>query len=129
MEIDQETIIQIQMMEHETNHLNEQLQIIEHNNREMSNLIDSINEISKKETKEIMIDLGKRIFIPVDIKDKKLIVDVGKGNFVKKSTEDTKKSIEEEKNKLIENKNAILKRLNELQEDMQKIINEIESKN
>lgn len=128
MELEQETIFKIQMMEQEINHLNEQIQIIDQNNEYMNNLLETINEIDKNETKEIMVDLGKRIFIPVEIKERKLFVDVGKGNFVKKSMKETKDVIETEKMKLIESKNNIIIRLNHLNEEMENIIEEIEMK-
>lgn len=128
MELEQETIIKIQMIEQEINQLNEQLQIIEQNDEYMNGLVETINEIDKNETKEIMVDLGKRIFIPVEIKERKLFVDVGKGNFVKKSIKETKNIIETEKMKLIESKNEIIKRLNHLNEEMENMIKEIEMK-
>ena len=33
----------------------------------------TINELKKKETKEILANIGKKIYLPVEIKDKKLI--------------------------------------------------------
>ena len=128
MELEQETIIKIQMMEQEINNLNEHLQIIEQNNGYMNGLVDTINEIDKNETKEIMVDLGKRIFIPVEIKERKLFLDVGKGNFVKKSLKETKDIIDAEKMKLIDSKNEIIRRLNQLNEEMENMIKEIENK-
>lgn len=126
MELEQETIFKIQMMEQEINQLNEQLQIIDQNNEHMSSLLETINELDKNETKDIMVDLGRRIFIPVEIKEMKLFLDVGKGNFVKKSMKETKEVIETEKMKLIESRNNIIIRLNQLNEEMENIIKEIE---
>ena len=128
MGLEQETIIKIQMMEQEINNLNEHLQIIEQNNGYMNGLVDTINEIDKNETKEIMVDLGKRIFIPVEIKERKLFLDVGKGNFVKKSLKETKDIIDAEKMKLIDSKNEIIRGLNQLNEEMENMIKEIENK-
>jgi prefoldin alpha subunit len=124
--MDQEAIMKIQMMEQETNSLNEQLKMVDSNVAEMNDLIASLEEIDSTDTKEIMANLGKRIFIPVDIREKKLIVEVGKGNFVKKSVGDTKKIVVEESDKLAEAKNQIMSRLNELQEDMNKMIMEFQ---
>lgn len=128
MELEQETILKIQMMEQEINQLNEQIQIVDHNNEYMNSLLETINEIDKDETNDIMVDLGKRIFIPVEIKKRKLFLDVGKGNFVKKSMKETKEVIETEKMKLIESKNNIIIRLNQLNEEMENMIKEIEMK-
>ena len=124
--MDQEAIMKIQMMEQETNQLNEQLKSVDQNVSEMNDLKASLEEIESNDNKEIMANLGKRIFIPVDIKEKSLIVEVGKGNFVKKSVPDTKKIVDEENDKLMEAKNQIMGRLDELQNDMNKMIMEFQ---
>ena len=123
----QEQIIRIQMMEQEVNQLNQQLELIEQNVKEMNELIGSLNEIGKKDNNEILANLGKRIFIPVIIKDKNLIVEVGKGNFVKKSVSETKDIIEKETEKLMEGKNQIIERLNSLQIEMNSLVNDIQN--
>jgi len=123
----QEQIIQIQMMEQEVNQLNQQLQLIEQNIKEMNELLESLEEIGNEENKDILANLGKRIFIPVEIKDKNLIVEVGKGNFVKKSVPETKEVIEREVSKLIDGKNQIMERLTSLQIEMNNLIMQIES--
>jgi prefoldin alpha subunit len=124
--MDQEAIMKIQMMEQETNQLNEQLKMVDQNVIEMKDLKASLDEIDSNENKEIMANLGKRIFIPVDIREKSLIVEVGNGNFVKKSVPDTKKIVDEEGDKLMEAKNQIMGRLDELQNDMNKMIMEFQ---
>ena len=124
--MDQEAIMKIQMMEQETNQLNEQLKAVDQNTAEMNDLIASLEEIDGSDNKEIMANLGKRIFIPVDIREKKLIVEVGKGNFVKKSVSDTKKVVQEENDKLADAKNQIMGRLDELQNDMNEMIMEFQ---
>ena len=112
------------MMEQEVNQLNQQLQLIEQNIAEMSELKASLDEIGVK--KEIMANLGKRIYIPVEIKEDKLIVDVGKENFVKKSVNETKEIVERESGKLNDGKNEIMERLESLQSEMNRMIMEIQ---
>lgn len=124
--MDQEAIMKIQMMEQETNQLNEQLKSVDQNVAEMNDLKASLEEIESNDNKEIMANLGKRIFLPVDIRDKSLIVEVGKGNFVKKSVGDTKKIVDEESDKLMDAKNQIMGRLDELQNEMNKMIMEFQ---
>jgi len=114
----QEQIMQIQMMEQEVNQLNQQLQLIEQNIKEMGELSESLEEIGNEKNKDILANLGKRIFIPVEIKDRKLIVEVGKGNFVKKSVSETKEVIERESKKLMEGRAQIMERLTSLQMEM-----------
>lgn len=121
----QEQIIQIQLMDQEVNHLNEQLKIVEQNISEMNELIKSLNEIEKED--DILANLGKRIYIPVKIKEKELIVDVGKGILIRKAIPETKELIKEQVGKLIEGKNQIMERLEILQKEMERLIGVVES--
>jgi prefoldin alpha subunit len=124
--MDQEAIMKIQMMEQETTQLNEQLKMVDQNVSEMNDLKASLDEIEKNDNKEIMANLGKRIFLPVDIRDKNLIVEVGKGNFVKKSVVETKKVVDEESDKLNEAKIQIMGRLDDMQNEMNQMIMEFQ---
>ena len=74
----------------------------------------------------ILANLGKKIYIPVEIKDKKLIVEVGKGNFVKKNIADTKKIIDEQIERLSDGRGQVMSLLGELQGEMMKMVGEIE---
>jgi len=123
--MDQEQIIRIQMMEQEVNQLNEQLKLIDQNIIDMNELKESLDEIAKG-GKDILANLGKRIYIPVEIKDKNLIVEVGKGNFVKKSIEDTKAISEDQIQKLNEAKTQIMGKLDELQGEMTILFGELQ---
>lgn len=125
----QEQIIQIQLIDQEVNQLNEQLKLIELNVHEMNELNLSLNEIDSldnKKDKEILANLGRKIYLPVIIKDNKLIVEVGKNNFVKKSIPETKKIVDDQIERLNDAKYQIIERLNELQIGMDNLIGEIE---
>ena len=124
MELNQKQIMKIQMMEQEVNYLNQQLQLIDENIKEMTQISDSLGEIKKGN--EILSNLGKKIYLPVEVKDDKLIVEVGRGNYVKKSISETKEILERENNKLMEGKGKIIERLNFLQEEMSKMLMELQ---
>jgi len=112
----QEQIIQMQALEQEADTLNQQLQLIEQNLSEIKDLGVSLDEIEKKENKEILVNIGKKIYLPVEIKDNNFFVEIGKGNFVKKTNPEAKKIIKEQIKKLGLGKEEITKRLNELQQ-------------
>ncbi|MFA7707802.1 MAG: prefoldin subunit alpha [Candidatus Pacearchaeota archaeon] len=114
--MEQQQIIQMQALEQEADALNQQLQMIEQNLSEIQELKVGLEEIEKKENKEILTNLGKRIYLPVEIKDKNLFVEVGKGNFVKKTIPETKELIEEQIKKLIIGKEDVVRNLDDLQE-------------
>jgi prefoldin alpha subunit len=128
--MNQEQIMQLQMIEHEANQLNHQFQLIEQNINEMQKLDESltaIDNIEKTENEEILIDIGKKIFVPVKIKEKNLVVDVGNKNFVKKNISETKVIIEDQIKKLIAAKTEIMERLQDLEMNMNQIIQNINS--
>ena len=124
--MDQQQIMQVQMMEQEGQQLNQQLQLIEQNVSEMQELELSLEDINKEESKEILANLGKGIYIPVEIKDKKLIVEIGKKNFVKKTIPETKEIIKEQLEKLIGAKAQIVERLDALQIEIQGLMQSIQ---
>ena len=124
--MNQQQIMQIQMMEQEGQQLSQQLQLIEQNTFDMQELELSLEEINKKESKEILANLGKGIYIPVEIKDKKLIVEVGKKNFVKKTISETKDIIMEQMVKLVSAKTQILDRLEVLQIEIHGLMQNIQ---
>lgn len=115
------------MMEQEGQQLNEQLQMIEQSVKEMMELKGSLDEIERGKSNDILANLGKRIYIPVEIKDKNLIVEVGRGNFVKKSIPETQSVIDEQIGRLSEGRGQIMGRLGELQGEMMQMVQSFES--
>lgn len=126
--MNQEQIMQIQMLEQEANQFNQQLQIIEQNVIEMQELETSLLELDSGENKEILANIGKRIYLPVEIKDKKpkLIVEVGKGNFVEKSISDTITIIKNQIERLAEARTEVSERIEQLQQEMIHLMGQIE---
>ena len=122
----QEQLMQLQMIEQEAEQFTKQSELIEQNISEMEELRASLEELEDKETKEILANLGKKIYIPVEIKDKTLIVEVGNKNFVKKSIPETKILIDEQLKRLLAAKSQIIERLEVMQKDMEIIMNEIQ---
>ncbi|MEN9626215.1 MAG: hypothetical protein RL557_543 [archaeon] len=123
----QEYISQVQRVEQELNALNQQFQLIENNLHELQSLYESLRELEKKESKEMLVNIGKQIFLPVSLRESACIVDVGKNNLVKKSIPETKKIVEEQLKKLQEGKNAVMERIETLDTTMEQLVQEIEN--
>lgn len=119
--------MQIQMMEQESNQLSQQMQMIEQNINEMVELNASLDELEKYKEGEMLVNIGKRIYLPVSAKPEKLIVEVGKGNLVEKSVSEAKEIVEEQIGKLNMGKMQVSGRLGELQEEMMNMVGEIEA--
>jgi prefoldin alpha subunit len=124
--MNQEQLMKFQMIEQEAQQLNQQLQLIEQNISEIFEIKTSLEEIEKKESKEILANLGKKIYIPVEIKEKHLIVEVGNKKLVKKSFSETKELVSEQLNKLDQAKMHISNRLESLQSEAERLMLEME---
>ena len=122
--MDQQDIMKIQMMEQEVNQLNEQLKIVEQNVGEMNSLKDSLSEIEGENN--MLANLGKKIYVPVEIKDKKLIVDIGNNVLIKKSIPDTMELVEKQTGGLMEVQAQIMERLKLLEGEMGELIKAIQ---
>lgn len=124
--MNQEKILQMQIIEQEFNQFSQQLELIDQNILEMQELKRSLAEVEKDNSKEILASLGRGIYIPVEIKDKKLIVEIGKKNLIKKTIPETINLIEEQINKLSIGKESIRRKLEDLQDEIENIASEDE---
>jgi len=122
--MNKEQMIQLQIIEQEVNQLNQQSELIEQNLGEMNDLKEGLGFIEDENTKEILVNIGKKIFLPVEIKSRELIVEVGNKNLVNKSVSETKELVEKQIEKLESAKMQIGSRLEELEKDMNCIIRE-----
>ena len=123
----QEQIMKLQIIEQEAEKFNQQLKLIEENLSEFEELKSGLEELEKNESKEILANLGKKIYIPVEIKDKNLIVEVGQKTFVKKTIPEARKIIEEQIEKFNFGKEQITRNLEALQAEAERLVEEIES--
>ena len=119
--MNQEQLIQFQAIEQEAQQLEQQLQLVEQSLIEMQNLSSSLDELEKTDKKEILANIGRGIYIPAEIKDKTLTVEVGNKVFVKKSIAETKKIIEDQVEKL----DSVREQISDRIEDLRKEVNQL----
>ena len=120
--MNQEQLIQLQVIEQETQQLEQQLQLIEQSLIEMQNLSSSLDELEKTDKKEIFANIGRGIYIPAEIKDKTLSVEVGNKVFVKKSIPETKEIIEDQVQKLGSVREQISDRIEDLRTEVNQLM-------
>ena len=120
--MNQEQLIQLQVIEQEAQQLEQQSQLVQQNLVEMQNLIASLDEIDKTDKKEILASIGRGIYIPAEIKDKTLSVEVGNKIFVKKSISETSKIIEEQIEKLNSAREQIEDKIEELRYEVNQVM-------
>jgi len=121
--MNQQQLIQIQVIEQEANQLEQQLQFIEQHLMELRELNSGLDELESSKEKKIFANLGKGIYVPAEIKNKDLIVEVGKKNFVKKSIPEAKEVIKDQIVKLDSVKQQIIGRIGDLQVEMRGLMN------
>jgi prefoldin alpha subunit len=124
--MNQEQIFQIQLIEQESNQLNQQLELIQQNMIELQELKLSLGEIKNTKQTEFLVNIGKRIYAPVEIKDKRLIIEVGNKTFIRKDIDGTIEIIDEQLKKLENANNKIMINLTSLQEQANRLMLDIE---
>lgn len=138
MEINQEEILhKLNVIEQRIQQIQQQLQAIEEGVSDIKILEKGLDELKLNEFddsngKEIMASLGRGIFVNAKIISDKVTVDVGGGNFVKKSSEETKKLLRTQLVKLGKLKKDLKKDLEKNEEEFGNLIEEfkdLEDKN
>ena len=96
----EEMMAKFGMIEQQIRQIHQQLEIIERNIIEMNSLSIGLDELKGSVGKEMFSPIGKGIFVKAKIISDELNVDIGNGNFIKKSIDDTKELIGEQIKKL-----------------------------
>ncbi|MEK6871887.1 MAG: prefoldin subunit alpha [Nanoarchaeota archaeon] len=125
--MEQALVNHLQRMEADMSYLQEQFNLFEQTMHEMKILLESLNELEKNNSQELLVNIGRRLYVPVSLKEKSIIVDVGKNTFVKKNIPETKKIIDEQLINLMKGKGQIMEQMNALHEEIEQLLNKIES--
>ncbi len=126
MENEQELIMKLSMFEQQIQQLQQQIEAINRGMVELSSLGMGLDELVNGKDKEIFAPVGRGIFANAKLISEKLNVDVGGGNFVKKSIPETKELINEQIEKLEEVKKELEENLEKIGEEFNRMMNEVE---
>lgn len=119
----QEQFLQIAQINQEAEKLEQQINLIDQQIRELEAVKQSIEELAIKQIgSEILTNLGKGIFVKTETKSKELFVNVGRETMIKKTPEETLKIIGEQMIKLASGRENFLERVQDLQGRMNSII-------
>ena len=102
------------IFEREITQIQKELQAIEGAILDLNQIKLGLDEISGKKGNEILAALGRGVFLKAKIESDEPLVDVGEGNFVKKTVPETKKLIDEQVKKLDGVKNDLEKELDKI---------------
>ena len=116
--MDKELEEKFRVYESEIMQIQEQMRAIEQASVELKNLNLDFEELPSKVGKEILASIGRGIFVKAKLLSDELTVDIGSGNFVKKTVSETKTLIEEQIKKLDEMNLELDKELGRINEEL-----------
>jgi len=120
--MEEELEIKLGMFEQQIMQLQQQLQAINQANFEITKLNQGLDDLIGSKDKEILASLGKGIFANAKLASEDLVVDIGEGNFVKKSIPETKKIIEKQLVKLEDVRKEIEENLVKIDKEMTQLV-------
>jgi len=118
----QELLFKLSMFEQHIQQLQQQLEAVNQGISELSSLNLGLGELVGKEGKEIFAPVGKGIFAKAKLVSEDLIMNVGGGNFVKKSVPQTQEVLKEQIKKLEEVRDELNKNLDSVNQELKTVI-------
>ncbi|MCX6746831.1 MAG: prefoldin subunit alpha [Candidatus Pacearchaeota archaeon] len=128
MEEKEELLMKLGMFEQQIQQLQQQIEAVERGIVELNSLDIGLDELINGKDKEIFASIGRGIFIKAKLISEELNVDVGGGNFVRKTIPETKELIEEQIEKLEDVKKELEHNLEKIGEDFTDMMKEAEEK-
>jgi len=119
----QELIFKLSMFEQQAQQIQQQLQAVEQGIVEMRSLSIGIGELKGAEGKEILAPVGRGIFVKAKLLSEKLIVDIGKKNFITKDIPETQDIISEQISKLEEVRESLEASMEDINRELTNTIN------
>jgi len=125
---EQEILYKFSIFEKQVQELQQQIEAVERGIVDLNSLNSGLDELVGGTDKEMFAPLGKGIFVKTKLISEELNVDVGGGNFVKKSIPETKELIEEQIKKLGQIKGELEKNLEQLGEELTAMMSQAQEK-
>lgn len=117
----EELIYKFGMFEQQMRQIQEQMEAVDKGMNDLKELSLGLEEIKGSSGKEVMAAIGRGIFVKAKIVEEELNVDIGNGNFVKKSVDETKKILEKQETRL----GGIKVELNNAMSNLEKELNNL----
>ncbi|MFH1307882.1 MAG: prefoldin subunit alpha [archaeon] len=113
-------IIQLSLLEQQSQEIEKQIQLIDHQINELQNLSISLDKFNGEG--EILAPFGKGIFVKSEVKDKKLFMNIGSGIVVKKTPKEAVEIVENQVDKLSAAKSELLEDMGKINAELIKLI-------
>ena len=102
--------------------INEQASELEN----FKNALEDFGKIDEKKEKQVLAQIGNKVYAKTELKDKELFVDVGVGVIVKKSPSQTKETVETQLQTLNQAKTQVTAQLEEYTKALLNLMAEIQ---
>ncbi|PIN94029.1 prefoldin subunit alpha [Candidatus Pacearchaeota archaeon CG10_big_fil_rev_8_21_14_0_10_31_24] len=122
-----ELIHQAQELERYTAELEEHIKFLENQIQELEQFAERLTLLNKSTEKNILSSIGKGVYLPAELKDTNLLVEVGTGVIVKKSPMELKDVVIEQISKLQESKISLISQIGFYTQKIQEIMLEVQN--
>jgi len=119
----QEYMMQLSMLDKQAKELQQQIGQVNQQIKQYDDLKGSLDDVGKvKEGEEMLAPIGRGIFFKSEIKDKKLLVNVGENIILKKTPEGAKKIVDKQVKELEKIKKELEGNVQELNKQVESLI-------
>lgn len=110
------------LLEQKAMELHQQLQHVEKQMQELDTVSENIEEISKEKNKKILVPIHNGVFIKAKLEDtENFMVNVGSNVSVKKTRKDTQELLEQQREELSNYKQQLISLFEELAKKIQNV--------
>ena len=126
--VNQELLLKATIMERQSRELEQNLQIVDQQIRELNSFSDSLKSFDSRDDKEIFAPFGKGVYSKATLHEKDLLVNVGAGVFVKKSPNETIAAIDSQLSQLKEARRHLSMQLEAYAQNFRSLLAEFKEK-
>jgi prefoldin alpha subunit len=127
--MDEELNQKFRVYEKEIRQIQEQMGAIDQATVDLGRISLGLDDLKGKKNSDILAPVGRGIFIPSKLSSDELIVDVGDGNFIKKTISEAKNMIKDQIDKLDSMRKDLEAELEKIGKDITKTMAESQRKN
>ena len=125
--MNQELMYEAQELEKYTAELEEHVKFLQNQIEELKQFAERLTSLGKSNEKDILASIGKGVYLPAELKDKNLLVEVGAGVIVKKTPEGLKEVVIDQISKLEESKVSMVSQIGLYTQKIQEIMLQVQT--
>ena len=120
----EEILLKLNFLEQRAGERKQQVEELEKQTADLSSLKDSLKEISKKKSEEILSNLGRGIFLKTRVDDEKVFVNVGSKTIIRKTFQETSDLIDKQLEEIERVKSELMGIIEEINGELMRLLEE-----